>query len=249
MPNQNEIENSIVRTLFSLINVPVLGPALTEIIDFRGKLKQHRLNQFTELLENYFSNHVGVNLENFQTVEFSDLFESVLKRIALTSSTEKMRMFKDILINQLENPSQSVDESEIYLDLVSQLTEVEIRILFQYRLFKKSFHTEVDQLTSLEHKLGLLENAVNSTASENGDELLNIQTGVAQKRKQLNALQNIYKHDHFGITADQFLFYKQRLFSKALLVDNGIGSIGGKPFNTMGITQFGIQFIDYVIKQ
>ncbi|MBK8087725.1 MAG: hypothetical protein IPK31_07160 [Chitinophagaceae bacterium] len=103
MSSQNLIENSISKTLLSLITVPILGPALNEIIDFRGKLKQERLNTFTELLENYFSNHKGVKLENFQTAEFSDLFESVLKRVALTSSLEKMKIFKAILVNQIEN--------------------------------------------------------------------------------------------------------------------------------------------------
>jgi len=247
MLDQNEIKNSVTRALFSLINVPILGPALTEIFDFRGKLKQKRLNQFTELLENYFSNHTGINLESFQTTEFSDLFESVLKRVVLTNSDEKMRMFKDVLINQLQNPKQSINESEIYLSLITELTEIEIKILFEYRQFIKSFQPEIKELNQLEHRQNILEGIADKSPEGYNSELLDIQTQVGQKQKKLNELQNIYKHDHFGIDKDQFLFYKQRLFSKGLLVDNGIGSIGGKPFNTMGITQFGVQFIDYIM--
>ena len=67
-------------------NLPVVGPIITEIFDYRGKIKQERLNQFTELLENYFSNHKGINLENFRREEFGDLFEEVLKRVTLTKS-------------------------------------------------------------------------------------------------------------------------------------------------------------------
>lgn len=249
MPEQEEINNSLVKTLFSLVTIPILGPALTEIFDFRGKLKQNRLNQFTELLENYFSNHAGIDLENFQTIEFSDLFESVLNGVVLTNSLEKMKMFKGILINQLENPSQSIDESEIYLDLVTELNEIELRILFEYRQFILSFQREVDEMNQLERRLAVLENEEEKSQPHDPTKLVDFQYAVGQKRKELNRLQNIYKHDHFDIDQDQFLFYKQRLFSKALLVDNGIGSIGGKPFSTMGITQFGVRFIDYVMAE
>jgi hypothetical protein len=247
VPDQNEIKNSVARSLFSLINVPILGPVLTEVFDFRGKLKQDRLNQFTELLENYFSNHSGINLENFRTVEFSDLFESVLKRVVINNSIEKMSMLKNVLIKQIENPSQNIEESEIYLTLVSELTEIEIQILFEYRKFINSFQPQINELNLLEHKLGILESKVDKSQMYYSPEILDMQTKIGEKTKELNKLQNIYKHDYFGITKDQFLFYKQRLFSKGLLVDNGVGSIGGKSFTIMGITQFGIQFIDYII--
>jgi len=248
MSDQIEIKNSIVRTLLSSIPIPVLGPALTEFFEFRGKLKQNRLNQFIELLENYFSNNVGINLESFQTVEFGDLFESVLKRVVLTQSIEKMKMFKGIIVNQIERRSQSVVESEIYLDLISELSETEIKILFEYRQFIKKFQPEVDELNHLEHKLSMIENKEGKSSTVYSSDLRLLEHDIGKKRKNLNALQNIYKHDHFSISIDQFQFYKQRLFSKALLVDNGIGSIGGKPFKTMGITQFGIQFIDYIME-
>lgn len=247
MSNKTEIKNSVLRTLLNSISIPVLGPVLTEFFEFRGKIKQNRLNQFVELLENYFSNHAGVNLESFQTVEFGDLFESVLKRVVMTESADKMRMFKDIIVNQIEFPSTPINESELYLDLISELAETEIKILFEYRQFIKKFQPEVDELLHLKNQLESLRNKIDKSPDSYNSELLSLETEVGAKRKALNTLQNLYKHDHFGVSNDQFLFYKQRLFSKALLVDNGIGSIGGVPFKTMGITQFGIQFIDYVM--
>jgi len=247
MSFQNEIKNSIIRTLLSSISIPVLGPVLTEFFEFRGKLKQNRLHAFIELLENYFSNHAGINLENFQTEEFGDLFESVLKRVVLTQSSEKMRMFKDIIVNQIENPLQKVADIEIYLDLVSELSEMEIKILSEYRQFAKKFQPEINHMNHLEHKLSLLEKRIDKSSPSYNSELAILQAEFRNKRKELSSLQNVYKPDHFGITQDQFLFYKQRLFSKALLIDTSIGSIGGKAFKTMAITQFGIQFIDYII--
>lgn len=165
----------------------------------------------------------------------------------MTQSTEKMRMFKDVIVNQIEYPSQSIAESEIYLDLISELSEIEIKILFEYRQFIKKFQPQINELNHLEHRLNLLENKADKSSASYNSELVTLQSDVGKKRKDLNLLQNVYKHDHFGISMDQFLFYKQRLFSKALLVDNSIGSISGKPFKTMAITQFGIQFIDYIM--
>jgi len=224
--------------------VPYLGAALTEILDFRGKLKQNRLNQFTELLENYFSNHKGVNLENFQTVEFSDLFEAVLKRVVLTSSLDKLKMLKSVLVNQVENPSQNTSESEIFLDLISELTEIEIKILFEYREFTKTHTPLVNELNELQSKVDRLNKR---EIGPDRSELLELENNISHLRKKQNKAQAIYTNDYFGISNDQFLFCKQRLASKALLIDNGVGSIGGRPFGTMGITQFGIRFIDFIV--
>lgn len=50
----------------------------------------------------------------------------------------------------------------------------------------------------------------------------------------------------YGISEDEFLYCKQSLYSKALLVDSGIGGIGVRPFQIMSITQFGLKFIGFL---
>jgi hypothetical protein len=250
MRDEIEFKNSIIKTLFSCIPIPGVGQALTEVLEHRSKIKQDRLNQFTELLQNYFSNHQSINLENFQTIEFGDLFESVLKRVVQTKSVEKHKMLKEVLINQLNNPSQNIDEIEIYLDLVSTLSEFEIRILFEYRQFEKKFNPENNEIISLESKIEQLkEQLFNPLVNKNRakSEIIELETVLGKKRKEYNSLQNIRQSDHFKISNDQYLFFKQRLFSKGLLVDNGFGSINERPFQTMSITQFGVQFIEYIL--
>lgn len=229
------------------MNVPVLGSALNEIIDFRGKLKQERLNTFTELLDNYFSNHKGVRLENFQTAEFSDLFESVLKRVALTSSLEKMKIFKAILVNQIENPNSTTSESEIYIDLVSELSEIEIKILFEYRKYFESSQPLVSERDKLQLKQAEIQLMFKSGTGLYNQGMRDLTNKIAKLDVQLKVLNKINNSDYFTISQDEFQFYKQRLFSKALLIDTGVGSIGTRPFESMNITQFGLRFINFII--
>jgi hypothetical protein len=247
MSKQNQIENSIAKSLLSLINVPILGTALNDIIDFRGKLKQERLNTFTELLENYFSNHIGVNLESFQTVEFSDLFESVLKRVTLTSSLEKMKLYKAILVNQIENRCSSNSESEIYMDLINELSEIEIKVLFEYRKYFEFYQPLVFERNELHERQTQIQVMLKPGMVSYDKEMRELTSKIAKLDLQMKELNKINASDFFSISEDEFQFYKQRLFSKALLIDTGVGSIGGRPFGTMNITQFGLRFIDFII--
>lgn len=255
--DRKEISVSLVRTVFS--SIPYFGQILTEVaFDYRSKIKQNRLNQFVELLENYFSNHQGINLENFQTEKFSDLFESVLKRVIQTKSSHKHSMFRDILVNQLQNPQQSIDDSEIYLDLISTLGEIEIQMLYEYRIFVKPYYDAATEFNNLQRSLQTvsknlkIEKELKGKEFESHDislseELQEIERKIGLKKIEVDKLLEIRKSSFFKITDDQFLYYKQRLFSKGLLIDNGVGSVGGKPFETMGITQFGKQFIDFIL--
>lgn len=124
-------------------------------------------------------------------------------------------MFKDILINQFKNPNQSIDESEIYLDLISTLSEREIKILFEYRVFAKKFELERNEILFLEHKLKQLQDQLTSpltNVSRVNNEILEIENTLGKKTKEFNALQNIRKSEYFQISNDRFLFFIQRLW-------------------------------------
>lgn len=255
MSKNKELRDSTIKVLLSSINVPIIGPALSELFDFRSKVKQNRLNQFTELLENFFSNHVGIGLENFQTEEFGDLFESVLRRVVQTKSKEKHRRFRDVLINHIVEPSQNFEDSEIYLELISSLSESEIKILDEYRNVFKDLPTIYDDLIGLSNCLDnenideVRNNPEKSVLkqSDSFDEYITNLTGKYNlPNSSLRKMLLIRESDYFYIPNDQFLFYKQRLFSKGLIVDYGTGAIGTEPFKMMSITEFGIKFIDFI---
>lgn len=256
MIDQNELKKSAIKTFFSLIPYSVLGTALNEVIEYRSKIKQNRLNQFTELLENYFSNYQGINLENFQTEEFSDLFESVVKRVVQNKSADKLNLYKNVLINQLNNNEFNVDHSEIFLDLISSLQVIEIQILREHRKFKRCINIESSKLNDLESlmidKLKVLEGTFKpeKTPHERGEMIREFDMYIAKKEAQkvlVEDLRRIKTPEYYSISESDFLFYKQRLFSKGLLVDEGIGAINNPPFMNMGITEFGNQFVDFIV--
>ena len=103
--DKKEIIVSTVKSLFGAI--PFGGTALNELFfEYNGQLKQKRLNQFVEILAENFTEDSEINLDNIKTENFSDLFESVLRRVVQTKSELKLNRFKDILIKELNNPTK-----------------------------------------------------------------------------------------------------------------------------------------------
>ena len=227
------------------------------MLDYRSKIKQNRLNQFIELLENYFSNHQGITLENFQTVEFGDLFESVLRRVVQTRSIDKLNIYKNILINKLSYPELDIDHSEIFLDLITTLSLIEIKVLHEHREFEKYFKNEQDEYNVLQNALKSttqnLKWVIQQPIGHEGEdkkfrtEIGEIKSKIRDKKNTIDKWQEIRKHTYYNITESNFLFYKQRLLSKGLLIYAGVGAIGGNSFQNMTITELGTQFIDYIV--
>lgn len=80
---KKEIGVSLTKALFS--NIPYVGQILSEVFfEYRGRIKQERLNKFTVLLSDYFSQNCDFNIKNIQSEDFGDLLESVIKRVIQT---------------------------------------------------------------------------------------------------------------------------------------------------------------------
>jgi hypothetical protein len=109
--NKDNTLNKVVRisSIRSAIGgIPVIGTLLNEaLFDGRSRLKQARINKFILLLQEYIeqTNEEEINVEYLKSEEFSDLFESILKRVVLARSEKKLKIFKQILIGQFENNS------------------------------------------------------------------------------------------------------------------------------------------------
>jgi hypothetical protein len=52
--------------------------------------------------------------------------------------------------------------------------------------------------------------------------------------------------DFYNLDEKKFIFYKQRLFSKGLLIDNPSNRIATIPFQAMGISEFGKEFVKFI---
>lgn len=247
--NSKEVLVSVAKSLFSAI--PYAGTALTELVfDYNGRIKQNRLNHFTEILAEGFTQNSDINLENVKTEHFNDLFEAILKRVVTTKSEAKLCRFKDILINELKCPSES-DVVDIYLDLINNLSESEILILYNHRHFDKSYLEEISRRDTLRDKLEkVLDNKKRETIVIGESKFNNQITEIENERRLI-----LHKHDKlkvyrnpefYNLDENKYFFYIQRLYSQALLIDSGVGRIGTEPFYIMSITEFGISFLKFL---
>jgi hypothetical protein len=248
--DKKEIIISTAKSIFGVI--PFGGTALNELFfEYNGRIKQNRLNRFIEILSENFTQNSEINLENIKTENFNDLFESVLRRVVQTKSELKLLRFKDILIKELSEPSEQYELIDHYLDLISNLTEEEIIILYNHRHFTIKFEEEIDKLNSLKGKMNSLEQQmkketiiINGSKYQKPFDITKIE--FQKKKKHIDSFLKYKKAEFYNLTENNFMFYKQRLFSKGLLIDNRMNRIGNLPFGHMGITEFGIEFIEFV---
>lgn len=253
--NTKEVGNSILKTLFA--SVPYAGQLFSEIfIEYRSRIKQNRLNSFSELLEVHFSGGTQIDFSKLNKVEFSDLFESVIQRVVRTDSQEKHKRFRDILTNYIEGSAQSINHAETFLDLITSLDEPSILIL--------KYHHQYDQeFAKYDQKEDALQDAIkeeNLRVEKERAEQERVLTLLPRSRSEIGSLtrelQNVqeqikelskYRQGSFySLSEDDFLYLKQVLVSKALLRESGVGIRGHVPYMLMRITMFGKQFINYI---
>ena len=248
--NKKEILTSTAKSLFSLI--PYAGTAISELVfDYNGRIKQNRLNKFVEILAEGFTNNSEINIDNIQTENFNDLFEAVIKRVFTTKSELKLKRFKDILFKELINPTNDSEVKDIYLDLITNLSEEELYILYEHRHFDKIYNDELAEKNKIQEKLNLArENKKRETIvigeSKFSQIIRTLEAELALINNKHAKFKPFRNSIYYNITEDKFLFYKQRLYSQALLIDSGIGGIGTKAFEIMSITEFGIEFINFI---
>ncbi len=250
--DKKELINSAAKSVFSLI--PYAGTAITELVfEYNGRIKQNRLNKFVEILSESFLENSDLKLENIQTENFNDLFEAIIKRVFTTKSELKLKRFKDILIRELKTPTEQTEFIDIYLDLITNLSEEELIILFEHRHFDKTFAKEIARRDEVRDQLNTaIENRKRETIiigqSKYTNQILVLENERKEIREKHEKLERFRKFENYGLSEEKYQFYIQRLYSQGLLIDSGIGRIGMEPFHMMSITEFGIEFINFIKK-
>jgi len=246
----DELLDSGVKSIFGM--VPGVGTLLNEFFfDYRLSLKQNRLNRFVEILGENLTADSEINLDNLKTEDFSDLFEAVLQKAIKTKSELKLQRFKNILIQELKNPSKNVELIDHYLDLISNLTEEEITVLYNHRHFTMEFEEKINRLNALKDKQNSLSQQLKKRTivigeSEEDQALKVISKKLEEQKKHIDSFSKFRNADYYNLSENNFMFYKQRLFSKGLLIDNRMNRFGSTAFNNMGITEFGNEFIEFI---
>jgi hypothetical protein len=217
-----ETGKSVLKGCFGLI--PYVGAALDEVaFEYRGRVYQNRLNRFIEALADYMGSARGEDIDysRLKSEEFGDIFESIVRRVLLTGSEEKIQRFKKILVQEMMKNTKPSDFKETYLDIVSRINENQIRILNEYRKAQESVQDE---------SIG--------------------ERGVIDGGGVVRTLPKLSPHRHaeyYDLSKSEYLFYVQDLVSKSLLVDDGMGRSGGyDPYEVLEITPFGVEFLRYI---
>ena len=251
--NSKEILLTTAKSIFGA--VPYAGTALNEVIfEHRSRIKQKRLNNFIKILSKYFEQHQDVNLDNIKTEHFGDIFEAVLERVVQTSSESKLKRFRTILINELKNPTAETELVDLYLDLISTLSEEELFILYYHRFFDMEFEALINQMNETRQEVQRIDNLkkeeliIHNGKSRYHDEYQEAEKKFSDLKKKMNDKLKYRKAKFYDLHENKFIFYKQRLFSKGLLIDNPSQRIGNLPFTSMGISEFGKEFIRFLKK-
>jgi hypothetical protein len=252
---------AVLRAIFGA--VPLVGTALNELVfDIRGRVKQERLNKFTELFADYFIGKSDFDSDVLKSEDFGDLFEAVLRNVVQTKSEAKYRRYSDILIKQIENKLPNADNSARYLELISVLDEMEILILYNHRVFDTSFKINEERLQSMKEEKRNLNLQYNeqlelSAAGHANDksriksDLDNLKLAIDELEESLSEFKIYREASFYRIPESQFMYYKQNLYSKALLNDSAAGgdTYGYSPFMAMSITEFGKEFLNFLINK
>ena len=218
-----ESGKSVAKVCFSAI--PIVGPALDEMaFEGRSRMYQNRLNRFIELLKEYMSSvqEKDIDFRYLKSDEFGDIFESIIRKVLLTGSEEKINRFKMILVQDMKNTYHS-DFKETYLDIASKINEDQIIILNEYRKFREGGSSEEDEIP----KRNVIDGGT---------------IGDSEPAK-------ISFHrlpEHYNLEQSKYIFYIQDLISKSLIFDDGIGRVGTRPFDILDITDFGCEFLNYI---
>lgn len=127
-----EIGIGVVKAAINAI--PYVGAALTEAIfetpnRIAQQRKENHLNAVIQELQTISGD--SIDLDFIQSDDFSDLLQSIFRKITLKNAAEKANFFKNLTVaSMLKTRSQQlVDWQFRYIEIIADLNESEMRLL------------------------------------------------------------------------------------------------------------------------
>jgi len=113
-----------------LATAPFCGGIASLLSDYIPSSKMNRLESFTKQLATDMNELKDkIKQEKILSDEFAFIFEKCFKGVAENYQTEKLEAFKGILLNTAIGSNFTEDEKEFFLNLVTTLSVLHIRIL------------------------------------------------------------------------------------------------------------------------
>lgn len=113
-----------------LATAPFCGGIASLMSDYIPCSKRKRLNQFAEQVADDLSRlQDRVDANKILTDEFAFVFEKCFRGVAENYQRERLEAFRSILVNSAIGTDLAEDEKEFFLNLVTSLSVLHIRIL------------------------------------------------------------------------------------------------------------------------
>jgi hypothetical protein len=155
----------------------------------------------------------------------------------------------------MRTPNKEIDSVDTYLDLIGELDEIAIQIVGEHAIFESAY----EAIEPVRTKYVDAMNANNKRLTEDRGRLspddvaeLEAENKVCQEKidtynREVQSKQAFRKSEYFNISDKDFLYYKQFLSAKGLIVDVQYGIGGGVPFAFPRITELGKRFITFIL--
>ncbi len=132
--NKEEKQQAASLVFKSVLGFIPGGHVVDGLVEFRSNVHKDRLNKFSEFLKEGFEEVTNKSFdpEHLKTEQFIDAFEIIIKRVASTSSSQKLKRFRNILLREMfeTNNTERFLRNVNFIDSISE-AQLLILIIFQ----------------------------------------------------------------------------------------------------------------------
>lgn len=146
---ENEVDLLTTSFKGSAGMIPILGPYFAEIIGML--VPNQRVDRITAFLKLFYKKFEKQNIEletlkeKMKNENFINLFDDISWQAAKSTSDERKEYLSSILINGLTDDKIDEIQKNIFLNIISELNDIEILILYNHTMTSKSdeeFHNK-----------------------------------------------------------------------------------------------------------
>lgn len=139
---ENEVDLLTTSFIGSAGMIPILGPYFAEIIGML--VPNQRVDRITTFLKLFYKKFEEQNIkidtlkEKMKNEDFINLFDDISWQAAKSSSVERKEYLASILINGLTDDKIDEIQKNIFLNIISELNDIEILILYNNTMTSRS---------------------------------------------------------------------------------------------------------------
>lgn len=222
------ISNSASATLQLL---PYVGGALNQMtFGYLSSLQMKRIENYLVKVSNYLQSEamkkevLEQRSDYLGSDEGKEFFYLNLEKVAKTRSEEKLKLFRNMLLNQSSGfKTFSLDTAEEFLNIMDNIKFESVQVLEFLASYKEP-------------------NPKDRNVIDYGD--LADHEEDQKEPEYITDLKSKYKFSN-----DELNYFHQQLITNGLAVDDSMGFVGGKPLEKFRITKMGKLFLKFILEE